>query len=150
MQEQMTYKEKEAWLNRAYELRKERPALIEEWKELQRLRDICTDTSVKLSGSGGRSSGNATETKYVRLADASEAYYQQVRAERERYLSVKAEIRKAINALPVAAERAVLTARFLRFKKISEIARITHYSISHVKLLKRRGIEHICIKNNTL
>ena len=145
----MTFEEKEAWLNRAFEMRRERPSLNEEWKELQRLRDACTDTSVKYGDKGGKANGNSTEAKYVRFADASDAYYRQLKADRERYLKAKAEIKQVINELPVAAERAVLTARFIRFKKLSEIARMTHYSISHVKYLKRRGIEHICIKDNT-
>lgn len=148
----MTFEEfekKEAWLNRAYEMRRERPSLNEEWRELQRLRDACTDTSVKYGGKGTKTRSNFTETKYVRFADASDSYYRQLKADRDRYLKAKEEIKQAINALPVASERAVLTARFIRFKSLSDIAKITHYSISHVKRLKRRGIEHICIKDDT-
>lgn len=145
----MTFKEKEAWLNRAFEFLKERPFLNEEWREMQRLRDICTDTSAKLTGSGKGNADNSTEIKYVKYADASDRYYKQLAADRNRYLKAKAEIKEAINGLPIPQERAVLLARFIRFKKLSEIAKQTHYSISHVKRLKQRGIAHICIKDDT-
>ena len=142
------FEKKEAWLNRAFELRKERPSLDEEWRELQRLRDAATDISSKISGTKG-GSGNSTENKYIRYAAASEEYYKQLSGERSRYYQIRAEIKAAIAELPNGAERAVLYARFIRFKKLSDIAKITHYSISHVKRLKQRGIEHICIKDDT-
>ena len=142
------FEKKEAWLNRAFELRKERPSLDAEWRELQRLRDACTDTSVKIGGTKV-GSGNSTENKYIRYAAASDDDFKQLSADRNRYYQIRAEIKAAISALPNGAERAVLYARFIRFKKLSEIAKMTHYSISHVKRLKQRGIAHICIKDDT-
>lgn len=146
----MTIQEKEAWLNRAFELVPEQAYLKEELEELRRLRDRCTDTSVNISGSSGGSCGNATEAKLITYAAAAELYSREVEEQYRRYYAIKAEIKQAIDTLNDPAERAVLTGRFLRFHKLDDIARRLHYSLSQVKRLKRRGIEKIRLKDDTL
>lgn len=143
----MTIQEKEAWLNRAFELAPEQAYLKEELEELRRLRDRCTDTSVNISSSSGGSGGNATEAKLITYAAAAERYSREVEEQLRHYYAVKAEIREAISSLSNPAERAILSARFLRFHKLEDIARRLHYSLSQVKRLKRRGIEKIKLKD---
>lgn len=145
----MTFDEKEAWLNRAFELSKEWPYLREEREEVRRLRERCTDTSVSIDGGSGSASGNTTENKIVSYIAVSLRYGKTLEQQANIYLATKAEIRRAINTLKNPAERAVLSGRFLRFKKLPEIAKKLHYSVSQVKRLKKAGIEKIIIKDAT-
>ncbi|MBR1382775.1 MAG: hypothetical protein IJ555_03050 [Ruminococcus sp.] len=139
----MTFEQKEVWLNRAFKLHREQPSLKEELDEVRRRYDECTDISNFGSGK------TPTEEKYVGFANATDSYDKAVRDEYEHFRAVKAEIAEAIKELPDSAERAVLRARFLRFKTLKNIAKQTNYSLSYVKKLKRRGIEHIRIKEDT-
>lgn len=145
----MTFEEKEAWLNRAFELSKEWPYLREEREEVRRLRERCTDTSVSIDGGSGSASSNTTENKIVSYVAVSLRYGKTLEQQANIYLATKAEIRRAINTLKNPAERAVLSGRFLRFKKLPEIAKKLHYSVSQVKRLKKAGIEKIIIKDAT-
>lgn len=144
----MTFEEKEKWLNRAFELSKEWPYLKEEYDEVRRLHDRCTDISANTEPGLG-SGGNSTENKYIQYVSASRSYGKSLQMQTEIFIATKGEISRAIRTLKNPAERAVLSGRFLRFKRLPEIAKKLHYSLSQVKRLKKQGIEKIIIKEDT-
>ena len=139
----VTKEEKKVWLNRAFQLSKNQSNLDAELEEVQHYRDKCTDISVKSGDGASRSSGNSTENNFINYAAASAAYEQSVRADKEEYYLVKNEIKCAIDALQDPMIRAVLTARYLNFKKISEIAKDQCYSKRQIERFLDIGIDSI-------
>lgn len=124
----MTKEEKKNWLNRAFMLSKNQSNLDAELEEVQHYRDRCTDISVKFGDGASKSGGNSVEANLINYATASAAYERSVRADREEYYRIKGEIKKVIDEIEDPMIRAVLTARYLNFRKTSEIARDQHYS----------------------
>ena len=139
----MTKEEKKKWLNRAFELSLNQSNLDAELEEVRHYRDKCTDISVKTGDGASRSGGNSTEANLINYAAASAAYEQSVRTDREEYYRVKGEIKRAIDAVEDPMIRAVLTARYLNFKKTADIAKERNYSKRQIERLLDIGADEI-------
>lgn len=141
----MTDDEKKAWLNRPFTLFKNFKNLEEELQRINDLRAKCMSISTcsENSGASFTHGENRTESKLVNLTEAERAYTAHVQRQIDEYYRVKDEVKNAIDGLTSPLERAVLTARFLNFKKIREIMAEQNYSKAHIIRALDSGVKHV-------
>ena len=118
--------------------------------QIQMLRDQATHVSAVMEGDKVQTSPKPDQMGDIvaRIVDLVAEYGRDV----DRLLALKMEIQQAINSVNRANYRAILTERYINFKRWEDIASDNNYSWRAVHKIHSRALEKIkeCIEVHTI
>ena len=136
---------KKEWLNRAWRLELETRALEQE--KDRAFGRACAATGQTMDDRVQTSKSNGSESKFVSYADYSMFLDKKI----DQLYEIKKEVLDAIAKVDNPVYRALLTDRYINFKKWEQIAVDIGYDYYHTrKFLHRKAIQAIKIPSNTL
>lgn len=134
--DKVSKKEKQKWLSRSLDCRREYARLQREKAERFAAALSCTASYERVVVSA-----SADPHKFDGLAMLGDGIDERL----EELKKVRAEIKKAVFTLKNEGEREVLFERYVNMRKFEDIGPRVGYSEGHVYVLHRQGIEHIRI-----
>lgn len=128
--------EKQKWLSRGLECKREYNRLLRERADRIAAAAKCTPTY-----GGIVVAGSSDPHKFERVA----LLHDDIEERLEEIKQIRAEIKAAVCKVKNDGEREVLFERYINFRAFKDIAPLVGYSEGHVYVLHRKGLEHIRI-----